>query len=54
MELARKCSEIISDVSGGDCLRPYICMSLFKWVYIYYMDFFRYLQYSMCPSKADI
>lgn len=28
MELARKCSEIISDVSDGDCLHPYICISL--------------------------
>lgn len=28
MELARKCSEIISDVSSGDCLHPYICISL--------------------------
>ena len=27
MELARKCSEIISDVSDSDCLHPYICIS---------------------------
>lgn len=26
MELARKCSELISDVSDGDYLRPYICV----------------------------
>lgn len=54
MELARKCSEIISDVSDGDCLYPYICFSLFKWVYIYDTDFFSYVQCSMCPSKAQI
>lgn len=30
MELARKCSEIISDVSDSDSLHPYICISLFS------------------------
>lgn len=40
MELARKCSELISDVSDGDCVHPYICISLFKWLYVYDMQFF--------------
>lgn len=54
MVLARKCSEIISDVSDGDCLHPYIYISLFKWIYIYVTYFFRYVQCSMCPSKTQV
>lgn len=54
MELARKCSELISDVSDGDYLHLHICISFFKCLYIYDTYFLKYLQHSMCPSKAQI
>ncbi|KAI1242662.1 hypothetical protein IHE44_0000201 [Lamprotornis superbus] len=52
MELARKCSELTSDVSDGDYLHPHICISFFKCLYDTY--FLKYVQRSMCPSKVQI
>lgn len=54
MELARKCSELISDVSDGEYLHPHTCISFFKCIYIYDAYFLKYVQCSMCPSKAQI
>lgn len=54
MELARKCSELISDVSDGGYLHSHICISSFKCIYIYDTYFLKYVQFSMCPSKAQI
>lgn len=54
MELARKCSELISDVSDGDYLHPHACISFFKCIYTYDTYFLKYVQCSMCPSKAQI
>lgn len=54
MELARKCSELISDVSDGKYLHPHTWISFFKCIYIYDTYFLKYVQCSMCPSKAQI
>lgn len=54
MELARKCSELISDVSDRDYLHSHICISSFKCIYIYETYFLKYIQCSMCSSKAQI
>lgn len=43
MELARKCSELISDVSDGDYLHSYVCISFFKCFYNYDTYFLKYV-----------
>lgn len=60
MELARKCSEIISDVSDSDSLHPYICISLFSgfifttYIYLYSVVIQKYAMQHVPIQSSNI